>query len=210
MICRTSGSPISTESSCPRARSSCRSGTGAGSSATARSMSTRTFKGRVFKLEEHVERLYRSLKVLRIDPGLSPSEMIDVSAAGDRAQRAPAWSRRRLLGGATDLARRAAGRRRPLGPLRAERHRRMHAAAAQGASAPVPRRHRRGRAVRAPRPAGFADASRQDAQLPEPDHGGSRGARPAIPMPGRFCSMSTATCARASAPTSSWSGTAGS
>jgi branched-chain amino acid aminotransferase len=39
----------------------------------------RTFKGRVFKLEEHVERLYRSLKVLRIDPGLSPSEMIEVS-----------------------------------------------------------------------------------------------------------------------------------
>jgi branched-chain amino acid aminotransferase len=39
----------------------------------------RTFNGRVFKLEEHVERLYRSLKVLRIDPGLSPSEMIDVS-----------------------------------------------------------------------------------------------------------------------------------
>ena len=32
----------------------------------------RTFNGRVFKLEEHVERLYRSLKVLRIDPGLSP------------------------------------------------------------------------------------------------------------------------------------------
>jgi branched-chain amino acid aminotransferase len=39
----------------------------------------RTFKGRVFKLEEHVERLYRSLKVLRIDPGLAPSEMIDIS-----------------------------------------------------------------------------------------------------------------------------------
>lgn len=39
----------------------------------------RTFNGRVFKLEEHVERLYRSLKVLRIDPGLSPAEMIDVS-----------------------------------------------------------------------------------------------------------------------------------
>jgi branched-chain amino acid aminotransferase len=39
----------------------------------------RTFRGRVFKLEEHVERLYRSLKVLRIDPGLSPSEMIEIS-----------------------------------------------------------------------------------------------------------------------------------
>jgi branched-chain amino acid aminotransferase len=40
---------------------------------------TRTFNGRVFKLKEHVLRLYRSLKVLRIDPGLSPTEMIVVS-----------------------------------------------------------------------------------------------------------------------------------
>jgi branched-chain amino acid aminotransferase len=39
----------------------------------------RTFAGRVFKLEEHVERLYRSLKVLRIDPGLSAEETIDIS-----------------------------------------------------------------------------------------------------------------------------------
>jgi len=40
---------------------------------------TRTFNGRLFKIKEHVERLYRSLKVLRIDPGLSPAEMIRVS-----------------------------------------------------------------------------------------------------------------------------------
>jgi branched-chain amino acid aminotransferase len=39
----------------------------------------RTFNGRVFRLEEHVERLYRSLKYLRIDPGLSPAEMIEIS-----------------------------------------------------------------------------------------------------------------------------------
>jgi branched-chain amino acid aminotransferase len=39
----------------------------------------RTFNGRVFKLEEHIERLYRSLKVLRIDPGLSPAAMTEVS-----------------------------------------------------------------------------------------------------------------------------------
>ncbi len=39
----------------------------------------RTFNGRVFKLEEHIERLYRSLKVLRIDPGLSPAAMTDIS-----------------------------------------------------------------------------------------------------------------------------------
>jgi branched-chain amino acid aminotransferase len=40
---------------------------------------TRTFNGCLFKIKEHVERLYRSLKVLRIDPGLSPTEMIAIS-----------------------------------------------------------------------------------------------------------------------------------
>jgi branched-chain amino acid aminotransferase len=40
---------------------------------------TRTFNGRVFKIREHVERLYRSLKYLRIDPGLSPAQMIEIS-----------------------------------------------------------------------------------------------------------------------------------
>jgi branched-chain amino acid aminotransferase len=40
---------------------------------------TRTFNGRMFKIDEHIERLYRSLKVLRIDPGLSPKEMIGIS-----------------------------------------------------------------------------------------------------------------------------------
>lgn len=40
---------------------------------------SRTFGGRIFKLEAHVERLYRTLNYLRIDPGLSPSEMISIS-----------------------------------------------------------------------------------------------------------------------------------
>src|ERR1041384_2214126 len=40
---------------------------------------TRTFYGRPFKLAEHIDRFYRSLRYLRIDPGLSPSEMISVS-----------------------------------------------------------------------------------------------------------------------------------
>lgn len=35
----------------------------------------RTFNGKLFKLTEHVERLYRSLRYVRIDPGLSPGEM---------------------------------------------------------------------------------------------------------------------------------------
>src|SRR4029077_4511359 len=40
---------------------------------------TRTFHGRAVKLKEHIARFYRSLKYLRIDPGLSPQEMVDVS-----------------------------------------------------------------------------------------------------------------------------------
>lgn len=40
---------------------------------------TRTFGGRPFKLEAHVERLYNSLRYLRIDPGLSPAEMLHIS-----------------------------------------------------------------------------------------------------------------------------------
>jgi branched-chain amino acid aminotransferase len=40
---------------------------------------TRTFHGRPFRLKEHVERFYRSLRYLRIDPGLSPGEMVAVS-----------------------------------------------------------------------------------------------------------------------------------
>ena len=37
---------------------------------------TRTFNGTPFRLKEHIDRFYRSLRYLRIDPGLSPKEMI--------------------------------------------------------------------------------------------------------------------------------------
>ena len=40
---------------------------------------TRTFDGRIFRLEEHVERLYRSLRYLRIDIGLEPKEVVAIS-----------------------------------------------------------------------------------------------------------------------------------
>ena len=40
---------------------------------------TRTFEGRAFKLKEHVDRLYRSLRYVGIDPGLGAAEMVSVS-----------------------------------------------------------------------------------------------------------------------------------
>ena len=39
----------------------------------------RTFNGRSFRMKEHIERLYRSLKYVRIDPGLSAEEMMGIS-----------------------------------------------------------------------------------------------------------------------------------
>ncbi len=39
----------------------------------------RTFRHKPFRLKEHVERLYRSLRYLRIDPGLSPAETVAAS-----------------------------------------------------------------------------------------------------------------------------------
>src|SRR5436853_7029821 len=40
---------------------------------------TRSFNGKAFRLAEHVARLYRSLKYLDLDPGLTPAEMVAVS-----------------------------------------------------------------------------------------------------------------------------------
>jgi len=40
---------------------------------------TRTFGGQIFKLNEHVDRLFDSLKYLRIDPGLNKSKIIDLT-----------------------------------------------------------------------------------------------------------------------------------
>ena len=40
---------------------------------------TRTFDGRPFRLKEHIERFYRSLRYLRIDPGIAPGKMIELS-----------------------------------------------------------------------------------------------------------------------------------
>ena len=41
--------------------------------------STRTFGHKPFKLAQHIDRLYKSLKVSRINPGLSPQEMTEIT-----------------------------------------------------------------------------------------------------------------------------------
>ncbi|HEY3909064.1 MAG TPA: aminotransferase class IV [Stellaceae bacterium] len=41
---------------------------------------TRSFNGNAFRLDEHVARLYRSLKYLDLDPGVAPAEMVAISA----------------------------------------------------------------------------------------------------------------------------------
>ncbi|MBI4552872.1 MAG: aminotransferase class IV [Candidatus Latescibacteria bacterium] len=46
--------------------------------ATATEM-TRTFHQKLYRLTDHIARLYRSLKFMQVDPGLSPEEMIAVS-----------------------------------------------------------------------------------------------------------------------------------
>jgi len=40
---------------------------------------TRTFGGRIFRIREHVERLFRSLRALRIDAGVNPEQMVEIS-----------------------------------------------------------------------------------------------------------------------------------
>ncbi len=39
----------------------------------------RTFNGKSFRMQGHIDRLYRSLKFIRIDPGLSSEEMLAIS-----------------------------------------------------------------------------------------------------------------------------------
>lgn len=41
--------------------------------------STRTFAHRPFKLQEHIDRLYKSLKVMRIDPGIDAAQMLQIT-----------------------------------------------------------------------------------------------------------------------------------
>ena len=44
----------------------------------------RTFGGKGFRLKEHIDRIYRSLKHVRIDPGISPEGMLEITEEGIR------------------------------------------------------------------------------------------------------------------------------
>ena len=39
----------------------------------------RTFNGEIFKLKEHLDRFYKSMRYLRIDPGMTVDEMADAT-----------------------------------------------------------------------------------------------------------------------------------
>jgi len=66
---------------------------------------TRTFDGAIFRLKEHIDRFYRSLRYVRIDPGMSPAEMIaiteDVVSRNEhlRAQHGDWWVGQRISRG---------------------------------------------------------------------------------------------------------------
>jgi branched-chain amino acid aminotransferase len=42
---------------------------------------TRTFNGSIFRLKEHIDRFYKSMRYIRIDPGMSPQEMTAATEA---------------------------------------------------------------------------------------------------------------------------------
>ena len=146
---------------------------------------TRTFNGRVFKIEEHVRRLYRSLKYLRIDPGLSPAEMIEISETVSERNR-------HLLGPGEDHW---VGQRISRGVNRVAGDNWDHYGPTVVVECmPLPlaaraRLFRDGIDVIVPSvrrvPPELADPARQDPQLPEPGHGRSRGARPRSRILGR-------------------------
>ena len=61
---------------------------------------TRTFNGTPFKLAEHVQRLYNSLRYVRIDPGMDPSEIEHWSREVSAPQLSSASGRPRHVGDA--------------------------------------------------------------------------------------------------------------
>ena len=145
---------------------------------------TRTFGHRIFKLEEHIVRFYKTLRYLRIDPGMAPSEM-------KRHTEEVLARNLHLLGPDDDywVFQRIS---RGLEPAGGDFH---------GSTDPVliidctplpiaqrahylPRRHSVDGSLEPPRCAGYALAEGEDPQLPEPVRRERRGSPPRPQCPG--------------------------
>ena len=150
---------------------------------------TRTFGHRLFKVREHVDRLYRSLRYLRIDPGLSPAEMGAITeevlernlhllgpdddywvVAADQPRRRPRIDGEDAVqDGPTVIV--------ECTPLPLRERARLYR---DGIRVVVP--------AHPPHPARGADPARQDQQLPQHDRGRPGGRARSTPGPGRCCS----------------------
>lgn len=97
----------------------------------------RTINGKIFKLKEHIDRLYRSLRYLHITIKETPSEFVAITEEVVR-ESAAATQRRRLLGPSERLARCRLGRRRAEPPRGGHRDRPCPAPAAARARKFVP------------------------------------------------------------------------
>ena len=108
---------------------------------------TRSFNHNLFKVKEHVDRLYRSLKYLRIDPGFGPERMTALTEelfARNRHLLGPDddyWIGQRISRGVKDVP----GDNLTLS--RTQRRPRMRAAAADPARQAVQGRHPRRRTL---------------------------------------------------------------
>ena len=158
---------------------------------------TRTFNGRIFKLQEHLDRFFNSLKYLRMEPGLSKQEFADITMQVLEAKPAAAggeggdyWVTQRITRGVPGGSPTVLVECVPL-PFEAARE-------------ALSRRDACHRAVDPAHAAGVDEPTREDAQLHQPRAGdaGGGGAEP-----GRvayFAGYAAATCARVRARTSSW------
>ena len=100
---------------------------------------TRTFGHRIFKLEEHIVRFYKTLRYLRIDPGMAPSEM-KRHTEEVLARNLTCWVRTTTTGSSSASPRPGAGGRRFPRLDRPRAYHRLHAASYRPARPLLPRR----------------------------------------------------------------------
>ena len=203
-----SGSRTTTARSSPKAGSWCRSATADSSSARRSSTPRATIRHKPFKLVEHVERLFRSMRYLRIDAGLGRDEMVSISEevlernlhliAPDEDY----WLFQRVTPGSADPF---------LGEAAAEPHRdrRMHPAAPEGPRAALPRPASGCSPGHPAYPAGCGEPAGQDPELHQPPTRRPGGSRTGPARLGGSSSTTTATSRKGSAATSSSCATAG-